>query len=258
MLYYIIIIALVFVSALCLSWRPNKTSKSLNQPAVWYAHRGANSHELENTIPAFKKAILLGLPGIEIDTVSTKDGVVVCSHNFDLERNTNGFGYIHQMNYKDIKNLNVLAKKESICTLEDVFNKLGNDTLINIEIKTHKLFDLKTAYHVVKCIKRAERSQRVIVSSFNAFTLRVVKILNKTIKTGFILQLGEFLPLMFIAHPDYIHPRGDIVTKDLLAYAKKKGLRINVWTVNTKPAIDWLLEQNVDGIITDRLEFYKA
>jgi len=33
-------------------------------------------------------------------------------------------------------------------------------------------------------------------------------------------------------------------------------MKINVWTVNTKPAIDWLIKQGVDGIITDRLEFY--
>jgi glycerophosphoryl diester phosphodiesterase len=258
MLYYIIIIALVFVSAHCLSWRPNKTSKNPNASVVWFAHRGASIDEPENTMPAFKKAVHLKMPGIEIDTVSTKDGVVVCSHNFDLERNTNGFGYIYQMNYKDIKNLNVATKKENICTLEDVFNEIGNDTQINIEIKTHKLFDLKTAYHVVRLIREAQSTHRVIVSSFNALTLWAVKIFNKKIKTGFILKRKEFLPLVFVAHPDSIHPRGDIVTAPLLNFVKQKGLQMNVWTVNSKPAIDWLINQKVDGIITDRLEYCKA
>ncbi len=66
------------------------------------------------------------------------------------------------------------------------------------------------------------------------------------------------LPLVHISRADFINPRSDLVTSSLLRFAGKKGMRINVWTVNTKPAIDWLIEQGVDGIITDRLEYYSA
>ncbi|HIA90806.1 MAG TPA: glycerophosphodiester phosphodiesterase [Candidatus Marinimicrobia bacterium] len=130
--------------------------------------------------------------------------------------------------------------------------------MINVEIKTHRWFDIKTAYNAVKIINKTRKINRTIISSFNPLTLWAVKKFNKKIPTGWILKHRELVPLIFVARPDFIHPRGDILTKDLLSYAKRKKIRINAWTINTKPAIKWLEKQGADGIITDRLEFYKA
>ena len=43
-------------------------------------HRGARGLLPENTIPAFMKAIELGVTTLELDVVITKDGQVVLSH----------------------------------------------------------------------------------------------------------------------------------------------------------------------------------
>ena len=45
------------------------------------AHRGGRDRRPENTIPAFKYAIKLGVTTLELDTAVTKDRVVVVSHN---------------------------------------------------------------------------------------------------------------------------------------------------------------------------------
>ncbi|MFQ6614561.1 MAG: glycerophosphodiester phosphodiesterase [Fidelibacterota bacterium] len=37
----------------------------------------------------------------------------------------------------------------------------------------------------------------------------------------------------------------------LIRYARDRNLQVNVWTVNTRPAIQSLLAMGVDGIITD-------
>jgi len=47
-----------------------------------------------------------------------------------------------------------------------------------------------------------------------------------------------------------------LVTKGLVKHCKERGLSINVWTVNNKPAIDWLYELGVDGIITDNPKYF--
>ena len=48
------------------------------------AHRGANKHAPQNTIPAFLKAIELGADGVENDVHLTKDGELVICHNYTL------------------------------------------------------------------------------------------------------------------------------------------------------------------------------
>ncbi|MFM7462335.1 MAG: glycerophosphodiester phosphodiesterase family protein, partial [Burkholderiales bacterium] len=44
-------------------------------------HRGARGLLPENTLPAFAKALELGVDVLELDTGITKDGVVVISHD---------------------------------------------------------------------------------------------------------------------------------------------------------------------------------
>ena len=47
-------------------------------------HRGARGHLPENTLAAFGKALEIGVTTLETDLAVTKDGVVVISHDPDL------------------------------------------------------------------------------------------------------------------------------------------------------------------------------
>src|ERR1700682_891576 len=57
-------------------------------------HRGARGLAPENTLPAFAKALAIGVTTLELDTAITRDGVVVVSHhpwlNPDLARGPDG------------------------------------------------------------------------------------------------------------------------------------------------------------------------
>ena len=57
-----------------------------------------------------------------------------------------------------------------------------------------------------------------------------------------------------VVHPDCLHTIAELVSENLVIYAKQRGFSLNIWTVNTKPAIDWLINLKVDGIITDRVD----
>jgi len=203
MLYYIVIALLAVVMIYFLSWRPNWVDSIYKQKPLWFAHRGALLQHPENTLSSYKYAIAAGIPAIEMDVLSTKDGVVVCSHNFDLERKTDGFGYIHHMDFKNLQlqktESNRKNKHKLIYTLEEVFNALDDKILINVEIKTHGWLDIKTAYNAVRIINKTRKTNRTIISCFNPLTLWAVKRFNKKIPTGWIFQNRELLPLIFIA-----------------------------------------------------------
>ncbi|MFQ6677727.1 MAG: glycerophosphodiester phosphodiesterase [Fidelibacterota bacterium] len=237
------------------TWHPDKGEDYYIRNPLWFAHRGSLLTSPENTIASYLDAWKKGLPAIELDVVSTKDGVVVCSHNFDLERKTKGRGYIHQMNYRDLVE-NLKNDRSKTPTLEEGLDSIKKPVRVNIEIKTSTIFDFKTARRVANIIEKKQLTNRVMISSFNPFSLWIIKWLHPSILTGFIVEQKFMIPFVHCSRADFLHPDSRLVTERLMDFARKRKMKINVWTVNTKPGIDWLIKQGVDGIITDRLEFY--
>lgn len=244
------------------SWKPAFPKDFYTEIPMYIGHRGSLHDAPENTLSSYVAAIDAGFKGLEIDVIGTRDGKLVCSHNIDLERETDGSGFIPNSDWEDLSSVRagVRSHPESpdrLYLLEDVSNVLPKDLRINIEIKTHTLFDHKTARAVVGLIRDGKIKQEVIVSSFNPVIIGIVKCLQKDIPTGYILD-KENVHLkwcMYWAHPDCLHPTAEFVDDALLSFAKKRGLALNVWTVNSKPAVEWLAEKGVSGIITDYPRF---
>ena len=219
------------------------------------AHRGFKNSFCENSMGSYLDAQAHGFQWIEVDVVSTKDKEVICSHNFDLEKETMGRGYITELNYHALSPIivqhNINNQGQDILPrLLDVFKKLDLNIKVNIEIKSPYAFDLRTARALSKILKKLPK-KRIIISSFNPFVILYFKLFHRQIVTGFLFQNIEYVWFVNWIHPSYIHPRADLLTDDLLRYAKAKNLGINVWTVNNKHAIRWCKDKQVDGIITD-------
>ena len=79
-------------------WRVPGHRRFKDNTPFFISHRGYKKRYPENSIEAFNHAEEIGFQWIELDVVSTKDGHVMCSHNFDLERETSGYGYISNIN----------------------------------------------------------------------------------------------------------------------------------------------------------------
>lgn len=65
----------------------DKTLSLVVTPAV-VAHRGASGHRPEHTLDAYRTAIRMGVDDIEVDLVSTRDGVLVARHDAELSLTT--------------------------------------------------------------------------------------------------------------------------------------------------------------------------
>ena len=66
------------------------------------SHRGVKSAYPENTLGAYNDAIKAGFEAIELDVVMSKNKMLYCSHNHDLELETDGFGYIPDLSDAEI------------------------------------------------------------------------------------------------------------------------------------------------------------
>ena len=57
-----------------------------------FAHRGGAALAPENTMPAFERAVALGVHGLELDVGLSRDGVVMVHHDAHLDRTTDATG----------------------------------------------------------------------------------------------------------------------------------------------------------------------
>lgn len=69
------------------------------------AHRGSSADRPENTLAAFRRAIEAGAHVTEIDVRTTRDGVLVCLHDDDLSRTTDGTGVVGEKTLAELKRL---------------------------------------------------------------------------------------------------------------------------------------------------------
>ncbi|HOZ48423.1 MAG TPA: glycerophosphodiester phosphodiesterase family protein [Candidatus Hydrogenedentes bacterium] len=69
------------------------------------AHRGASAYAPENTLAAFELAIEQGADWFELDCYLSKDGKLVISHDRDVERTTDGTGYVQDLTLAELKAL---------------------------------------------------------------------------------------------------------------------------------------------------------
>ncbi|UCH35546.1 MAG: glycerophosphodiester phosphodiesterase family protein [Armatimonadota bacterium] len=67
------------------------------------AHRGALRHAPQNTLPATREAMRLGLDYVEVDLRTTADGLLVDIHNDRVDRVTDGEGAVRDLSYARIR-----------------------------------------------------------------------------------------------------------------------------------------------------------
>ena len=234
------------------------------------AHRGANKRAPQNTLPAFAEAIKLNADGFETDVHLTKDGVPVICHNYTIDETSDGTGKIEDMTLAELKKhdfgsyFDPKFKGTTLPTLDEFLDLAVGKGLkiLNIELKPEK-DDARRETLVRKTLEAVEArglSDILLISSFSPEILKYIKKIDPKCKTAFLYPAGyvrahlAFLPpfgLMtkmqcFAAHPHKLCIRGNFVKN-----AHKKGIQINVWTVNEAEDIRNLILAGVDGIITD-------
>ncbi|MCQ8211062.1 glycerophosphodiester phosphodiesterase [Cetobacterium somerae] len=224
------------------------------------AHRGASGTAPENTIAAFKKALVDGCDGFEFDVQQTKDGEIVVFHDWTLERTSNGNGYLRDHTLEELKKLDVGSwfndnfKGEKIPTLEETLNIIPDDKLINIELKEEHSIERGTEKKVLDIIKKYP-TKNIIVSSFSHNLLKNLKELDNSIKVGILLECALVNLDLYIENLgfkiDAYHPGKSFLNKKDVDYLNSKGIDINVWTVNTTKDFNLLKDMGVTRVITN-------
>jgi glycerophosphoryl diester phosphodiesterase len=69
------------------------------------AHQGGEAEFPSNTMYAFRKALALGADTLELDVSPTKDGTLVVMHDWQVDRTTDGTGYLADLTLAQVRKL---------------------------------------------------------------------------------------------------------------------------------------------------------
>lgn len=232
-----------------------------------FAHRGARAVAPENTIEAFVAAADLGADGVELDVQLTADGIPVVIHNTTVDATTDGSGRVADMPLAALRELDAGSHFSPdfagarIPTLDEVFAAIGDRLLVNVELKTTALLgttNAALAAAVATDVARHNLAGRVLLSSFNPFALRAARRHAPGLPLGYLYAPDLPLPLAkaWLARPvigrhEARHPHFSSVDAGYMAWARREGYRVNVWTVNEVEDIRRMVELGVDMIISD-------
>ncbi len=192
-------------------------------------HRGARGLAPENTLPAFAKALSIGVSTLELDTGVTSDGVVVVTHNPNLEpdltRDSSGNWLeskllIRSLTLDQLKKFDVGKYRPgsrsasrfpkqtgmdniSVPALQQVFelaNRAGNTAVrFNIETKINPTkpddtVDAETfAKALIAEINKAGLANRVSIQSFDWRTLQISQSITPEIETVYLSAQQQWM-----------------------------------------------------------------
>lgn len=226
------------------------------------AHRGFSSQFTENTIVAFKQALQLNIDAIELDIHQVEDEFLVF-HDPYVNKLTNGTGRIFDMSLAAARQL-LVKSNDTIPTLEEVAQLVGNQVILNIEVKSVQSV-LDFVDYVKNIIGRYQC--KVVISSFDHPMLMAIK-------ASFSDFEDNNFPVTFaalIAHSPFDHAKyassldvaiaatdWNTVNADFVADAHKRGKKVWCYTVNHPETLLELLTMGVDGIFTDRPDWAKG
>ena len=253
----LILVLSIFIVSYFGYWRARGMGSYYKEIPMIISHRGVTKTFPENTIEAYKNSVSVGYGGIELDVLSSLDRVIYCSHNHELEKETSASGYIHQMTSVELDNIKTGAyshpgNQKKMPRLDDVIKKLPKNIRLNIEVKFSNPFDFSTIFLLRKKIRENEIKQQVLISSFNPFIVFYARWFIPDVKTGYLVESLNMIKWMHLAHPDCLHPRADLLSRDLINDCSRKNISINVWTINSDAAINHCKQIGVMGIISDR------
>jgi glycerophosphoryl diester phosphodiesterase len=218
-----------------------------------FAHRGGSKIGPENTIEAFDRGLAAGADGLELDVHLSRDAKVVVHHDRLLDRTTRGSGPLVNRTAAELASIGVPMLGEVLARYRA--------TPIIVELKVP---GTTLARAVVDEVRRGHAAEHVCLGSFSATALSAVRSIAPEIATSacrFEVRTALYRSWIHLS-PGRVRYRGfqvpetsgrrRVVSPRFVRLAHRRGLKVQVWTVDEPEDIRRLLDWGVDGIISDR------
>jgi glycerophosphoryl diester phosphodiesterase len=231
-------------------------------------HRGASGYAPEATLEAFRLAIQMGVDFVETDVHRLRDGAIVAIHDADLNRTTNGKGWVADLTLPELKALDAgswfnaaypeKARPEyarlQVPTLQEVVDLVkASRAGLFIEIKDPERYPPDLESSLLSLVRNNQMEKRTRFLSFNATSLRKIKELDDSVPTVLLVSKPDINPVKAaLAVPvDELGLLHERATPAIIDEARHKGLLISVWTVDKQEDMRRIIELGTDSITTN-------
>lgn len=197
------------------------------------AHRGGDSPHDENTLEAFNYAIDKGSKAIEMDI------------RYDYFRRR--FYLVHDFLHRPKWKRNLLL---------DVIDELPKDLYLVIELKTISVFTCIFPKKFKIFYDEYLKDRNIIAISFNPFVLMRLKKIAPYIPRGILCGSRFWNYIYCNILRDYVDaeiyiPSKRFLNRKVVLFAKKHGVKLYTYLINTKKSLEKIIKYNIDGFITD-------
>jgi glycerophosphoryl diester phosphodiesterase len=229
------------------------------------AHRGDVTNAPENTLPAFMAALELGADGIGLDVRLTKDQKLVVFHDRCLDRTSNGRGPVNHRTLDEVRELDAGSwfgpgfNGEQPPTLDEVFESLPADFLINVEMKVIMKGMRLIAHKVADVVRRHARWDSTLVASFNPISLYELRKIDPKISRGYIWSRRHPFPIRSrcfspLVQADWYGPANDSYNPALHRKFQARGSRMLAWDLDFDRDMEQMAAARLDAMVTDSLK----
>jgi glycerophosphoryl diester phosphodiesterase len=235
-------------------------------PLIW-AHRGASAEAPENTMAAFSLALAQGADGIELDAQRCASGEAVIVHDESLARTTGVMALVTETPWSALRKLDAGSWKgdrfrgERVPLLAEVLQAFPR--FVNVELKCETADDRGLTAEVVRVVRAARASDRVLLSSFNPLCLWRARMLADEIPRAQLFESSQRWALRSaLAAPlvaaSALHPEHVLATPARISRWARRGYSVACWTVDDVALAERLHASGVGAFFTNRPALLRA
>ncbi|MBW1917841.1 MAG: glycerophosphodiester phosphodiesterase [Deltaproteobacteria bacterium] len=211
-------------------------------------HRGAPAYEPENTLRSIRRALEMGVEAVEIDVQLSRDGRLAVIHDETVDRTTNGRGRVKDLTWDELQRLDA-GQGERIPALEEVVDLVRSRAHLVVELKQPdavaplaKFFQVHNLFDDAHAI------------SFWHPAVKALRELEPKIRTGVLLVGHPVDPVAMArgAGAEALVLNYAFVSQDLVQTAKRAGLMVFIWNIDTIELLKPFLDLELDGIGSNR------
>ncbi len=211
---------------------------------------------------AFRRAREDGALWVETDVKLTYDGVPILMHDETLDRTTNGKGFVANINWSNLSQLDagswfdVAYENERVPMLSDLVRFVAAESLrLNLELKPCPGRTRATVMVALIELSKIwpEKAPPPLISSFDVEALIIAANLQPECPRGLLLDewREDWAELSKRCEAYSLHLKADSLTRDRVTTLKESGKAVLAYVVNEPARVKELLQWGVSAVFSD-------
>ncbi|OJV17652.1 MAG: glycerophosphodiester phosphodiesterase [Dyadobacter sp. 50-39] len=189
------------------------------------SHRAVHHQLPENSLPAIREAIKLGVDIVEIDVKVSRDGIPMLMHDGKVDRTTTGKGDLETQTFEELRKLRLVANgkttEEKIPTLEEALQIAKGRIMVDLDLKTERIDK------VIEVVKKMRAGDFVFFFDSDYEILSEVDAASKKymlMPRAYSQAMADSALTRF--KPEVIHIDSKFYTPEVTGLIRSKGARV--------------------------------